>query len=151
MLHPVRELVASNVVFLPSWKEHTISTSTLSIERRPDGVFSAIEQQALIGLLGGYSGLTRDAYALDLRQFHSGAPGTTRTCDLRFRKPLLYPLSYGSRAGPTGVAAVAHATQVLCPVTDLFRTFDSRRPRPQLRSPPARRLCRCAGAPFARD
>ena len=24
-----------------------------------------------------------------------GAPGTTRTCDLRFRKPLLYPLSYG--------------------------------------------------------
>ena len=23
------------------------------------------------------------------------APGTTRTCDLRFRKPLLYPLSYG--------------------------------------------------------
>ena len=39
------------------------------IERRPDGVFSAIEQQALVGLLGGYSGLTRDAYALDLRQF----------------------------------------------------------------------------------
>ena len=25
----------------------------------------------------------------------SGAPGTNRTCDLRFRKPLLYPLSYG--------------------------------------------------------
>ena len=23
-----------------------------------------------------------------------GAPGTTRTCDTRFRKPLLYPLSY---------------------------------------------------------
>jgi hypothetical protein len=25
----------------------------------------------------------------------SSAPGTNRTCDLRFRKPLLYPLSYG--------------------------------------------------------
>ena len=24
-----------------------------------------------------------------------GAPGRNRTCDLRFRKPLLYPLSYG--------------------------------------------------------
>ena len=25
----------------------------------------------------------------------AGAPGRDRTCDLRFRKPLLYPLSYG--------------------------------------------------------
>ena len=25
------------------------------------------------------------------------APGMTRTCDTRFRKPLLYPLSYGGR------------------------------------------------------
>jgi hypothetical protein len=24
-----------------------------------------------------------------------GAPGTIRTCDTRFRKPMLYPLSYG--------------------------------------------------------
>ena len=29
-----------------------------------------------------------------------GAPGRTRTCDLRFRKPLLYPLSYGGGDGP---------------------------------------------------
>ena len=28
-----------------------------------------------------------------------GAPGMNRTCDLRFRKPLLYPLSYGSGDG----------------------------------------------------
>jgi integrase/recombinase XerD len=41
----------------------------LSVERRADGVFSDVEQQALLGFLGGYSGLTRDAYALDLRQF----------------------------------------------------------------------------------
>ena len=26
----------------------------------------------------------------------SGGPDRTRTCDLRFRKPLLYPLSYGT-------------------------------------------------------
>lgn len=28
----------------------------------------------------------------------SDAPGMTRTCDTRFRKPLLYPLSYGGAA-----------------------------------------------------
>ena len=28
-----------------------------------------------------------------------GAPGRDRTCDLRFRKPLLYPLSYGGGDG----------------------------------------------------
>ena len=26
------------------------------------------------------------------------APGRIRTCDTRFRKPVLYPLSYGGRA-----------------------------------------------------
>ena len=50
-------------------KGTTMESSTTSIERRADGVFSAVEQQALIGFLGGYSGLTREAYALDLRQF----------------------------------------------------------------------------------
>ena len=28
-----------------------------------------------------------------------GAPGKNRTCDQRFRKPLLYPLSYGGQVG----------------------------------------------------
>ena len=28
---------------------------------------------------------------------HTGAPGRIRTCDARFRKPTLYPLSYGSK------------------------------------------------------
>jgi hypothetical protein len=31
----------------------------------------------------------------DQRLVRSGAPGRIRTCDTRFRKPLLYPLSYG--------------------------------------------------------
>lgn len=34
-----------------------------------DDVFSDAELRTLAGFLGGYSGLTRDAYALDLRQF----------------------------------------------------------------------------------
>jgi integrase/recombinase XerD len=37
--------------------------------RRRDAWFSAVEQEVLAGFLGGYSGLTREAYALDLRQF----------------------------------------------------------------------------------
>ena len=36
---------------------------------RPDDVFSDVELRTLAGFLGGYSGLTRDAYALDIRQF----------------------------------------------------------------------------------
>ena len=36
---------------------------------RPTGVLTAQEEVALIGFLAGYSGLTRDAYQLDLRQY----------------------------------------------------------------------------------
>lgn len=43
-------------------------TTTTTIER-VDPLFSPSEQLALAGFLAGYSGLTRDAYALDLRQF----------------------------------------------------------------------------------
>ena len=35
----------------------------------PDLVFTGPERLALAGFLAGYRGLTRDAYALDLRQF----------------------------------------------------------------------------------
>jgi site-specific recombinase XerD len=38
---------------------------------RPEELFSPSEALALIGFLAGYSGLTRDAYALDLRQYAS--------------------------------------------------------------------------------
>ena len=36
---------------------------------RVEPYFSEGEQQALAGFLSGYRGLTREAYALDLRQF----------------------------------------------------------------------------------
>jgi site-specific recombinase XerD len=44
-----------------------ISTSTTVATR--DELFSTNEQLALAGFLAGYSGLTRDAYTLDLRQY----------------------------------------------------------------------------------
>ena len=43
-------------------------TTTMTVERI-DPLFSPSEQLALAGFLAGYSGLTRDAYALDLRQY----------------------------------------------------------------------------------
>jgi integrase/recombinase XerD len=42
-------------------------STTLSVFH--DDVFTDAELRTLAGFLGGYSGLTRDAYALDLRQF----------------------------------------------------------------------------------
>ena len=44
-----------------------ISTSTVLATR--DRLFSTAEQLALAGFLAGYSGLTRDAYTLDLRHY----------------------------------------------------------------------------------
>ena len=43
------------------------STSTELVASDP--IFSEVERFALAGFLAGYSGLTREAYALDLRQF----------------------------------------------------------------------------------
>jgi site-specific recombinase XerD len=45
------------------------SPITSTTVERVDPLFSPSEQLALAGFLAGYSGLTRDAYALDLRQF----------------------------------------------------------------------------------
>jgi len=42
-----------------------------------DPLFTVGEQQALAGFLCGYSGLTRDAYTLDLRQYTARCTGLT--------------------------------------------------------------------------
>ena len=47
----------------------TTSTSTRVVAVEP--VFTEPERLALAGFLAGYTGLTREAYALDLRQFAS--------------------------------------------------------------------------------
>jgi len=45
----------------------TTTVSTRVAVRAP--LFSAEKEHALVGFLGGYSGLTREVYALDLRQY----------------------------------------------------------------------------------
>jgi integrase/recombinase XerD len=47
----------------------TISCTTAVVNVEP--LFTDTERVALAGFLAGYSGLTRDAYALDLRQYAS--------------------------------------------------------------------------------
>jgi integrase/recombinase XerD len=52
------------------------STTTTSTALVPEGpVLSEPERLALAGFLAGYSGLTREAYALDLRQFAAWCHG----------------------------------------------------------------------------
>jgi integrase len=46
-----------------------VPLSTCTVLATRDELFSANEQLALAGFLAGYSGLTRDAYTLDLRQY----------------------------------------------------------------------------------
>jgi integrase/recombinase XerD len=46
-----------------------VPISTSSVLATRDELFSTNEQLALAGFLAGYSGLTRDAYTLDLRQY----------------------------------------------------------------------------------
>jgi len=43
-----------------------VTTATLAVR---DEVFTTEEEQALVGFLAGYGGLTREAYELDLRQW----------------------------------------------------------------------------------
>ena len=47
------------------------TTSTSTVVGAVESVFTEPEQLALAGFLAGYTGLTREAYALDLRQFAS--------------------------------------------------------------------------------
>src|SRR5438046_10495800 len=47
------------------------TTSTSTAVAAVQSVFTEREQLALAGFLAGYTGLTREAYALDLRQFAS--------------------------------------------------------------------------------
>ncbi len=47
------------------------TTSTFTAVAAVEPVFTEPERLALAGFLAGYTGLTREAYALDLRQFAS--------------------------------------------------------------------------------
>src|SRR5216683_6276657 len=53
-----------------------MATATATAALVPAGpLFSESERLALAGFLAGYSGLTREAYALDLRQFAAWCHG----------------------------------------------------------------------------
>ena len=80
-------------------------------------VFTEIELRTLAGFLGGYSGLTRDAYALDLRQFaqwchdrHTGLFSVTRSDIEAFARNL-------EELG----RARATISRLLCTITSLYR------------------------------
>ena len=45
---------------------------------------------------GSSSGDERSVRRREAVAQQDGDPGRTRTCDTRFRKPVLYPLSYGA-------------------------------------------------------
>src|SRR5664279_3427268 len=47
----------------------TTTTASTDIVVSVEPLFTEAERSALVGFLAGYSGLTRDAYALDLRMF----------------------------------------------------------------------------------
>src|SRR5918912_552365 len=75
---------------------------------------------------------------LQVRRLDVRAPGRIRTCGTRFRKPMLYPLSYGGsrparRAGRPGCAAtrlavrrVAPGTSPSCEASEQKRAVSSR-------------------------
>jgi hypothetical protein len=56
----------------------TITSSTSTAVAVAEPVFTGPEQLALAGFLVGYTGLTRQAYALDLRQYASWCQQQTR-------------------------------------------------------------------------
>jgi hypothetical protein len=53
----------------------TPETATGALVPVADPLFSVGERQALAGFLSGYSGLTRNAYILDLRQYTAWCAG----------------------------------------------------------------------------
>jgi hypothetical protein len=58
----------------------TSSPSTALVPASP--IFSNAERLALAGFLAGCSGLTRQAYELDLRQYANCATSTTSACSV---------------------------------------------------------------------
>ena len=58
----------------PGVPDATTTSSLSTAIAVPEPVFTCQEQLALAGFLVGYTGLTREAYALDLRQYAGLVP-----------------------------------------------------------------------------
>ena len=77
----------------------TLSASTAIAVSEP--VYSAHEQLALAGFLAGYTGLTSEAYALDLGSTRPGASSTACTCSMPAgRISSALPATWKLKAGP---------------------------------------------------
>jgi integrase/recombinase XerD len=94
----------------------TSSTSTAVAVAEP--VFSPQERLALAGFLAGYTGLTREAYALDLRQYASWCANSATCACSRRAAPTssASPATWKSAAG-----ARATITRRLCTIAGFYR------------------------------
>src|SRR5258708_17023664 len=122
-----------------------IALQSMQLER-PLEVFTSAEETALSGFLAGYSGLTREAYALDLRQFVMWCADRgvrlfgARRADIE---------SFGRHLETAGRAR-ATVPRPLCPITCFYRyaaeeglithspAAHVHRPRPHCQSPVTR-------------
>ena len=77
---------------LLSWRPCATNSVVLS---RQEDLAPSSPKVYTAGRTGGYSGRSWSMTPQNTNSRISGAPGATRTPDARFRKPTLYPLSYG--------------------------------------------------------
>ena len=93
----------------------TTSTSTAVATVEP--VFTEPERLALAGFLAGYTGLTREAYALDLRQYASWC----QQCHLRLFEARRADIECFARDPEARGRARATITRRLCTVAGFYR------------------------------
>ena len=94
-----------------------MTSSAPTIPAVPDLVFTDHERLALAGFLAGYRGLTREAYALDLRQF---VPFCERN-SLKLFSVRRADIELYARALEEGGRARATVARRLCTVAGFFR------------------------------
>lgn len=94
----------------------TLMTYSTTLSVFSDDVFTDAGLRTLAGFLGGYSGLTRDAFALDLRQFASGATTAASGCSTS-------PEATSKRSPATSRNSGGRATisRRVCTITCLYR------------------------------
>jgi integrase/recombinase XerD len=93
------------------------TTSTSTVAATVELVFTEPERRALAGFLAGYTGLTREAYALDLRQFASWC----QQHQMRLFHARRADIEYFARDLEARGRARATITRRLCTVTGFYR------------------------------
>ena len=93
------------------------TTSTSTVVATVEPVFTEPERLALAGFLAGYTGLTREAYALDLRQYASWC----QQCHLRLFEARRADIECFARDLEACGRARATITRRLCTVAGFYR------------------------------